>query len=241
MEHDGEIILIENRSLTPDEIGLLASLITDEPDHYTVLGVNRNASREEIQSAYCLAVEYFHPLRSRKITESDSVMHWKLSSAFLRIEEAFIVLSGRRRRKVYDSKLSVVQVQSARHPQLHQSPDLRQPQQSERPGAGRLPLEASRSRSNEMRRVERVRLSLPLRVSFNRHWQELTETMDVSPLGIRFRLSRPVEPGSELRIELPMPKHLRTHSYDDDVYVVSAFVIYAANHESRRQVVAEFI
>lgn len=92
-----------------------------------------------------------------------------------------------------------------------------------------------------MRRVERIRLNLPLRVSFDRQWQELTETMDVSPLGVRFRLSPPVEPGTELRLEMPMPEYLRTHSYDDELYVVSAFVIYAADQDSGRQVVAGFI
>lgn len=237
MEQDGVVSLIENRPLTPDEIGLLASLITDEPDHYTVLGVNRNASSEEIQSAYCLAVNYFHPLKSREITESDSVMHWRLSSAFRRIEEAFAVLSRRSRRKVYDDNLSFEQVQAAQRTQLHASPDSLKPRPGEQPDAGRV----QRQVSSEMRRVERVRLNLPLRVSFDRNWQELTETLDVSPLGIRFRLSRPIEPGSELRIELPMPKHLRTHSYDDDLYVASAFVLYTANCEAGRQVVAEFI
>jgi hypothetical protein len=69
----------------------------------------------------------------------------------------------------------------------------------------------------------------------------MAETLDVSPLGVRFRLSRHLEPGSELRLELPMPKYLRTHNYDDDMYVVSAFVIYASSSESGRQVVAEFI
>lgn len=241
MEQDGVVSLVENRPLTSDEIGLLASLITSEPCHYTVLGVNRNASNEEIQSAYCLAVEHFHPLKSRKITESDSVMHWKLSTAFLRIEQAFAVLSRRGRRKVYDENLIVELVHSAQHQHLQSSRDSSQPRQVEQPESGRVQLETSPSRSNEMRRVARVRLNLPLRVSCDRQWQELAETMDVSPLGIRFRLSRPVEPGSELRIELPMPRHLRTHRYDDDLYLVSAFVLYVDNHESGRQVVAEFI
>jgi hypothetical protein len=241
MEQDGVVSLIENRALTADEIGLLASLITDEPDHYTVLGVNQNASSEEIQAAYCLAVEYFHPLKSRKITESDSVMHWKLSSAFLRIKEAFTVLSRRSRRKVYDHKLSGQPGRPAQHPQLHQNPNPRQPLQSERSGAARIRIEAFEGGTKELRRVERVPLRLPLKVSFDRHWQELTETMDVSPLGVRFRLSRPVELGTELRLEMPIPEYLRTHRHDDELYVVSAFVIYAADHDSGRQVVAEFI
>jgi len=92
-----------------------------------------------------------------------------------------------------------------------------------------------------MRRVPRVPLNIPVRVSFAGHWQELTETLDVSPLGIRFRLSRSIEPGSKILMELKMPRDLRTHSFDDDVYVVNAFVLYESSHDSGRQVVAEFI
>jgi len=241
MEQDDVVSLIENRALTPDEIGLLASLITDEPDHYTVLGVNRNASSEEIQAAYCLAVEYFHPSKSRKITESDGVMHWKLSSAFLRIKEAFTVLSRRSRRLVYDEKLSGQPGRPVPHPRLHKSSTLREPKQSERSGPNLVPRDASSRRTKELRRVERVPLNLPLRVSFDRHWQELTETLDVTPLAVRFRLSRPIEPGTELRLEMRMPESLRTHSYDNELYVVRAFVIYAAADHSGGQVVAEFI
>ena len=236
MEQDGVVTHIEDRSLTPEEIGLLASLITEEPDHYTVLGVDRNASPEDIQRAYCLAVEYFHPLKSRQITESDSVMHWKLSSAFLRIEEAFTVLSRRSRRLVYDDKLNP-------RPSRPADPPVQQraPVQEKRPEGGPTMFGTGQVRARELRRVERVPLNLPLKVTFDRQWQEMAETLDVSPLGVRFRLSRRLEPGSELRLELPMPKYLRTHNYDDDMYVVNAFVIYASSSESGRQVVAEFI
>ena len=239
MEQDGVVSLIENRALTPDEIGLLASLITDEPDHYTVLGVNRNATSEEIQNAYCLAVEYFHPLKSRKITESDSVMHWKLSSAFLRIEEAFTVLSRPSRRKVYDENLRNQLGRTSALLRNRQRLASRKPPQDRRSEAAGRP--EAKVRTRELRRVERVPLNLPVKVTFERQWQEVGETLDVSPLGVRFRLSRPLEPGSELRLELPMPKYLRTHSFDDDMYVVSAYVIYATNNESGRQVVAEFV
>ena len=239
MEQESVVSHIENRALTSDEIGLLASLITDEPDHYTVLGVNRNATSEEIQNAYCLAVEYFHPLKSRRITESDSVMHWKLSSAFLRIEEAFTVLSRPSRRQVYDDNLRSQLGRTSTLLQNRRRLASRKPIPDEPDAVGRT--EANKVRTRELRRVERVPLNLPVKVTFERQWQELGETLDVSPLGVRFRLSRPLEPGSELRLELPMPKYLRTHSFDDDLYVVSAYVIYATNHESGRQVVAEFI
>lgn len=238
MQQDGVTSVIENRALTAEEIGLLAGLITDEPDHYTVLGVSRNATNEELRAAYCLAVEYFHPSKSRRITESDSVMHWKLSSAFLRIEEAFSILSSRSRRRIYDDKLRGL---PAGLTLPHENSTWRPLSQRERPAARRSQLAAAKSRADERRRVERVPINLPLRVSFDRHWQELTETLDLSPLGVRFHLSHPIEPGSELRLEIPMPKYLRTHSYDDELYVVSAFVIYATNDDSGRQIVAEFV
>jgi hypothetical protein len=240
MEQDSVVSHIENRALTPDEIGLLAGLITDEADHYTVLGVNRNATSEEIQNAYCIAVEYFHPLKSRRITESDSVMHWKLSSAFLRIEEAFTVLSRPSRRKVYDENLRSRLGRTSALLENRRRLASRKTLQDERSDALARP-EENKVRTKELRRVERVPLNLPVRVTFERQWQEVGETLDVSPLGVRFRLTRPLEPGSELRLELPMPRYLRTHSFDDDLYVVSAYVIYATNLESGRQVVAEFI
>lgn len=228
IDESAVVSVVENRGLTIDEVASLASLIVDEQDHYTVLGVNRDASAEEIRAAYCLAVSYFHPLRSREITESDSVMHWKLSSAFLRIEEAFTVLSRQSRRKVYDANLCVRSLRNSRGYRKFPEKQIRQQAQTKRI-------------KNEQRRVPRVSLNIPVRVSFERQWQEITETLDVSPLGIRFRLSRPVEPGSEIRMELKMPRDLRAHSFDQDVYVVSGFVLYETNNESGRQVVAEFI
>jgi curved DNA-binding protein CbpA len=301
MQQDGVVSLIENRTLTPDEIGLLASLIADEPDHYTVLGVDRNASPEEIKAAYCLAVEYFHPLKSGKITESDSVMHWKLSAAFARIKEAFTALSGRSRRKVYEPSQSawpdraVPQAQLRRNadsrqrsqgerspagriqpggavpqPQVHRNADSRslgdrspvtriqppgaipqaqrhrnadsrKPSQGERSPAVRTHQGAAQNRTAEMRKVTQVPVNLPLRVVFDRHWQEVTEATDVTGLGTRFRLSRRVEPGMLLRLEMSMPKHLRTRGHDDDLYVVNAFVIYSNQDDSGGDVVAEFV
>ena len=240
MEHDDVVSLTENRTLTADEIGLLAGLITDEPDHYTVLGVNRNASSDVIQKAYCLAVEFFHPLKSRKITDSDSVMHWRLSSAFLRIEEAFTVLSSPARREVYDDNLR----NAAGRPMRRRSNQRRS--SSKTPGGNGTQGSSTRRRVNEVRtverrRVQRVPLNLPVRVTFDRHRQERGETLDVSPLGVRFRLSRDIAPGSELRLELPMPKNLRTHSYEEDLYVASAYVIYSSGSDSAWQIVAEFI
>jgi len=244
---------VEDRDLSPDEIALLATLIVDEPDHYTVLGVDREAPDEEIQNAYRLAVECFHPAKRRDLTESDGVMHWKLSSAYRRIEEAYSVLARRSRREVYDDKLTQCSAACiGTQPQQILLPN--ETLEGKRWPTDRWPppesygwpnttgnLQDAAVEPGERRRVARMPLSLPLRVTFDHHWQELTDTSDVSPLGARFRLARRVEPGSLLRLEMPMPKHLRTRSHDDEPYVVSAFVISANQNDSGGDVVAEFL
>src|SRR6185369_15931990 len=87
------------------EIQMLASLILEEPNHYTVLGVDTKASFEEINESYCIAVTYFHPLNHRSVTDSDKVLHWLLSRAFTRLSQAHRVLSNVRRRALYDRSL----------------------------------------------------------------------------------------------------------------------------------------
>ncbi len=92
-----------------------------------------------------------------------------------------------------------------------------------------------------MRKEKQVPVNLPLRVIFDRHWQEVTEATDVTGLGTRFRLSRRVEPGTLLRLEMSMPKQLRTRGHDEELYVVNAFVIYSNQDDSGGDVVAEFV
>jgi curved DNA-binding protein CbpA len=247
MEQRGIAAADGKPALTPDEIGLLASLIVDEPDHYTALGVDRNASSDDIGAAYRLAVEFFHPLKCRALTESDRVMQWKLSSAWVRLEKAFSVLSNESRRLVYDGNLNGKPFATQLHPDTssaiieseklqHLPAQQYQPHDTSNAVAGTRTFPNGRNK----RRVERARLSLPVRVTFEDSWQELTRTLDVSPLGMRFNLSHRIEPGSRLQLELPMPTYLRTHNYDDELYVAAGYVIYVIQDSGGRQVVAEF-
>ena len=253
MEQLGVEVRVENRALTPDEIGLLAGLIVDEPDHYTALGVDRNASNNDLSEAYRLAVEFFHPLKSRTTTDSDSVIHWNLSSAWVRLEKAFSVLSSHSRRKIYDDNLSGQNLGSisTQHPLSGYPSNATENDQwrssvAQQGKTHNLPTTTGERKTpatpkTDRRRAERTPLSLPLRVSFEHCWQELTHTLDVSPLGIRFYLSRRIEPGCRLQVELPMPKDLRTHGYEDEMYMAAAYVVYVIQDSGGRQVVAEFV
>jgi curved DNA-binding protein CbpA len=179
MEEVGAVVAVENTALTPDEVGLLAGLIIDEPDHYTVLGVDRNATNDEISEAYRLAVQFFHPLKSRRITESDSVMQWKLSSAWVRLEKAFSVLSSPNRRKVYDDNLRGRPVGSISELQLSETIDLDGARENAWPRPYQIQQCETSSLSNptrqrqgaatagtNRRRVERASLFLPMKFDF---------------------------------------------------------------------------
>lgn len=232
----------EDRPLTPDEIEILADLVIDEPDHYNVLGIERGSPMSEINTAYCRAVEFFHPLNYSHLAESNNVLHWKLSCAYLRIVEAFSTLSSRARRQVYDGTLKSHIVGSIRRQQRIVSPaDRANAVATARTAPGSVEKSHLLPNGRERRRVERVALRLPLVVVFDHNWQEVTETIDVSPLGVKFVVSRPVEPGTLLRLELPMPPDMRTRTDTGVLYTIDGYVIHVTLDSGQRIVVAEFI
>ena len=229
----------EDRDLTPGEIELLAGLVIDEADHYTILGVERAASASEINTAYCRAVEFFHPLNYNHLLDSDNILHWKLSCAYLRVVEAFSTLSSRSRREAYDGTMKRQIVGSLRTRERGQSSGssslIAASMARQTPSSTKLPA------GRERRRVERVQLCLPLVVVFEHYWQEVTETIDVSPLSVKFRLSRPIELGTFVRFELPMPSDLRTRPDDQALYTVNGCITKVIPEPNDRLVVAEFV
>jgi hypothetical protein len=235
-------VRFEDRPLTPDEIEILADLVIDEPDHYTVLGVVRASPMSEINTAYCRAVDFFHPLNYSHLAQSNNVLHWKLSCAYLRIVKAFSTLSSRARRQVYDGTLNRQIVGSIRTQQrLASQADRANAVATGRTAQASVEKRPLQPNNRERRRVERVALRLPLVVVFDHNWQEITETIDVSPLGAKFVLSHPVEPGTLLRLELPMPPDMRTRADTSVLYTIDGYVIQVTLDPGQRVVVAEFL
>lgn len=75
-------------------------MVYKSKDYYEILGVEQNASLEEIKSRYKFLVYVFHPDRLQGSNlQSDAENELK------RINEAYAVLSNQDRRKEYDSSL----------------------------------------------------------------------------------------------------------------------------------------
>ena len=62
------------------------------PDYYTILGVSRNASLEEIKQSYRQLARLYHPDVNRHVSDAQ----------IKRINEAYAILSDNARRVAYD-------------------------------------------------------------------------------------------------------------------------------------------
>ena len=243
--------LLRSRALGFNELKVLAGLILEEHDHYTVLGVDPRASAEEINQSYCLAVTHFHPLNHRAAISSDKVFHWLLSRAFTRLGIAHRILSNVKRRELYDRSLKANQFVAA-----HSEPAANPPDADALDDEERLKLQSysfatpewllakergKEAVGRERRRVVRVKMHIPVVVTCENHWQETGETRDLSPLGAKIALSRSVEPGTLLRLQLRMPRQFRTRHYNSENYIVDGRVLRVSGSKTTWAVAVEFI
>ncbi|CAN5466384.1 hypothetical protein BH20ACI1_BH20ACI1_04490 [soil metagenome] len=81
---------------------------------------------------------------------------------------------------------------------------------------------------NESRRIQRISLTLPIRVESHVNettvWNEVTRLNDVSAFGAGFNLSRPVKRGRLLQMTIPMPRKLRSFDFSEPQYKVWGLV-----------------
>jgi hypothetical protein len=104
---------------------------------------------------------------------------------------------------------------------------------------GRAELNAPKV--SDRRGAARLALRLPVRVSSDTNdWQEVTETLDVSRSGIKLQLKHYPQPGTIFFLELPMPLALRSHGFNEGLYIVKAVVRHARPDDGRYLVGAEF-
>ena len=236
------------------EVDRLLVCISEGADHYRVLDIDREATIENVRLAYCKAVDQLHPLKCQDLVEGDGVLRWKLSEVFLRVVEAFSVLSSPGRKVEYDGILNMRPVKPLPMPNLtgfrgrantgsfiesNSAGDAR----SKRVGLGSAfgHAELNAPKVADRRGAARLALRLPVRVSSDTNdWEEVTETLDVSRSGLKLKMEHYPQPGTVFFLELPMPLALRSHGFHQGLYVVKAVVRHARPAEGRYLVGAEF-
>ncbi len=80
----------------------------------------------------------------------------------------------------------------------------------------------------EQRRIQRLALSLPLRVqSFVNSsvgWEEITRLTDVSAFGAGFNIKSPIKRGRLIQMTIPLPRQLRCYDFSEPNYKIWGIV-----------------
>lgn len=91
-----------------------------------------------------------------------------------------------------------------------------------------LTPETDTTETLESRRIQRVPLTLPLRVEGKDdpedQWDEISRLIDISPFGAGFNLKRPVKRGRLVQLTLPMPRQMRCYDHMESQYKVWGIV-----------------
>lgn len=78
---------------------------------------------------------------------------------------------------------------------------------------------------------QRLEMAVPIQVtcreSATRQWVEQTESQDITAVGARFTISRPLEAGQLIHLAIRMPAQLRKHDHQTPHYLVWALVRFA--------------
>ena len=210
------------------DVERLLTRIERATSYYQVLNVGRDVSRDRIHSALSETLSMLYPPYQVSATLPAELLA-RIDRAFTKLTQAFAVLASFARRREYDSALS---------PTAASSPNAASRQASQPQAVSIRPemrprhayVESARAAStNNRRRTDRLKISIPVRVvGVDRQgegkWNEMAETLDVSRTGVRLRLRRPGRYGMVLYLSLPLPPKLRSHGFTDPSYNVYALV-----------------
>lgn len=227
------------------ELSSLLDRIETSTTHYQVLGLDRAATREGVDTSYRRALSLMYPEYDVGAVVPADIAS-RIDKAFRKVSLAFSVLGSFANRRAYEPR-DVTRLEKVRSPAAPNGSRLntvsgdpagktrlqdRADETEIRVGQSlqsRVYSESGRSASDDnRRRSERVRLSIPARVTgFDRKtgkWNEMTETVDVARSGITLRMRRRVRPGGVLYLTLPLPTKLRSHGYSDPHYSVYTLI-----------------
>jgi hypothetical protein len=218
------------------DLDRLLAHIEKATSYYQTLKVGRDASRDQIDTAFRDTVRMLYPPYQVGATLPPALLA-RIDRAFTKLTQAFAVLASFTRRKEYDSgRSSAVAASPVASPIASPVPAPRRPSPSPavslraQATTRNAHVESAReTSSHNRRRTDRLKLFIPARVvgvdqQSEGKWSEMAETLDVSRTGVRLRLNRPVRYGMVLYLSLPLPPKLRSHGFTDPSYNVYALV-----------------
>ena len=89
-------------------------------------------------------------------------------------------------------------------------------------------MQTSATTQADQRRINRIPLSLPIRVegkiNSQTSWNEITRLKDVSAFGVGFNLQRPVKRGRLVYLTIPLPRKLRCYDFSESQYKIWGIV-----------------
>ena len=229
------------------EIEFVLDRVERAASHYHSLGVDRNASNEEIVAAYQKTVLLLHPSYYKVRAAVPDELLTRIDKTFKRISLAFFVLTNPGKRSEYDRYLrqhapaasTKARTSPAAQPAEQQKSSPPPQPASSATDADAITLKSAMARPIfskpaddaavvNRRRCARYKLAIPVRVAgydaSNQKWNEVTKTIDVNRLGIGVTMVKRVMPGTVLHLMLPLPTKLRAHGYSDPGYSVYAIV-----------------
>jgi curved DNA-binding protein CbpA len=227
------------------ELSSLLDRVESSTTHYQVLGLNRSATRKDVDASYREALSLMYPEYGvGAVLPADVVA--RIDKAFRKASLAFSVLGSFANRRSYEpgdvTRLEKTPSAAAPNGSPGNTGSYDPAGESRSPDRGdenviavsqnsraRVYSEFGRTASTDnRRRSERVRLSIPARVTGSDRktgkWNEMTETVDVGRTGITIRMRRRVQPGGVLYLTLPLPTKLRSHGYSDPHYSVYTLI-----------------
>ena len=230
------------------ELERLLMRVESSTTHYQILGLDRSATSEDIKGAYSRAVAMLHPsYQIAGLTLPDEMVE-RVDRSYERIAQAFSVLANYGRRIEYDNTLS----RRSATPLAFDIPVVLKRPQSEESGRSTEPTPepahetnqasvvgssgssevfsefAKEAKEDNRRRCERLKLSVPVRITGHDKqtgkWSEMAQTINVNRLGISILTSRRMVHGRVVHLTLPLPVKLRNHGHADPSYNVYAII-----------------
>ncbi len=208
------------------ELESLLSRVESATTHYGVLGLESEASNEQIRIAFQHSRALLRRAASAVDLRLPDKLRCRVGASFGRISSAFTVLGNSAKRMEYDH---VQKPTSDRTPSQTDAPQTMNADSGPLVSGQRFDsLTLDDLAADNRRQSKRFKTSLPVHVigftTKDEDWYEQVETVDISLQGARIRLGRRVKKGTVLYLSLPMPEELRRHGHREPNYRVYAHV-----------------